>query len=165
MACGPSNFQNGRRSDQLENGLRTGSENVFWNILISDSASWAETSFFRTNFSRRIPWCVWEPLKTLLFKKLMNSQNANGPQKNIACCYENDVRSDQLENGLRIDLKIHFWKILISYSRSRAETVFFHTNCSRRILWCAWEPVKTPCLLYTSPSPRDRTRSRMPSSA
>ena len=26
-------------------------------------------------------------------------------------------------------------------------------------------PVATPCLLYTSPSPRDRTRSRMPSSA
>ena len=25
--------------------------------------------------------------------------------------------------------------------------------------------VSTPCLLYTSPSPRDRTRSRMPSSA
>ena len=25
--------------------------------------------------------------------------------------------------------------------------------------------VKKPCLLYTSPSPRDRTRSRMPSSA
>ena len=25
--------------------------------------------------------------------------------------------------------------------------------------------VYTPCLLYTSPSPRDRTRSRMPSSA
>jgi len=30
------------------------------------------------------------------------------------------------------------------------------------------QPVKpsySPCLLYTSPSPRDRTRSRMPSSA
>ena len=26
-------------------------------------------------------------------------------------------------------------------------------------------PVADPCLLYTSPSPRDRTRSRMPSSA
>ena len=25
--------------------------------------------------------------------------------------------------------------------------------------------LSTPCLLYTSPSPRDRTRSRMPSSA
>ena len=27
-----------------------------------------------------------------------------------------------------------------------------------------WNPTST-CLLYTSPSPRDRTRSRMPSSA
>ena len=143
-------MENGRQSDQLENGLRTGSENVFWNILISDSTSRAEISFFRTNFSRRIHWCVWEPLKTLLLKKLMNSQNANGPQKKppkwIACRYENGVRSDQLENGLRTDLKIVFWKILISYSRSRAETVFFHTNFSRRILWCAWEPVSTPHL-------------------
>ena len=26
-------------------------------------------------------------------------------------------------------------------------------------------PMLIPCLLYTSPSPRDRTRSRMPSSA
>ena len=26
-------------------------------------------------------------------------------------------------------------------------------------------PYYNPCLLYTSPSPRDRTRSRMPSSA
>jgi len=28
-----------------------------------------------------------------------------------------------------------------------------------------YNPQKDPCLLYTSPSPRDRTRSRMPSSA
>jgi len=28
-----------------------------------------------------------------------------------------------------------------------------------------WEGVARLCLLYTSPSPRDRTRSRMPSSA
>ena len=28
-----------------------------------------------------------------------------------------------------------------------------------------WSPTVRPCLLYTSPSPRDRTRSRMPSSA
>ena len=27
------------------------------------------------------------------------------------------------------------------------------------------QPKPDPCLLYTSPSPRDRTRSRMPSSA
>jgi len=29
----------------------------------------------------------------------------------------------------------------------------------------AVEPERITCLLYTSPSPRDRTRSRMPSSA
>ena len=29
----------------------------------------------------------------------------------------------------------------------------------------AGKPESYPCLLYTSPSPRDRTRSRMPSSA
>ena len=29
----------------------------------------------------------------------------------------------------------------------------------------AWQLVRQGCLLYTSPSPRDRTRSRMPSSA
>ena len=28
-----------------------------------------------------------------------------------------------------------------------------------------WRSLSLPCLLYTSPSPRDRTRSRMPSSA
>ena len=35
-------------------------------------------------------------------------------------------------------------------------------------VWTAEEMAKAipyPCLLYTSPSPRDRTRSRMPSSA
>jgi len=33
------------------------------------------------------------------------------------------------------------------------------------LLETAIQPLLTPCLLYTSPSPRDRTRSRMPSSA
>ena len=32
-------------------------------------------------------------------------------------------------------------------------------------LWTKEEVEATTCLLYTSPSPRDRTRSRMPSSA
>ena len=37
----------------------------------------------------------------------------------------------------------------------------FHTNFGP-IVFNVWD---TACLLYTSPSPRDRTRSRMPSSA
>ena len=32
-------------------------------------------------------------------------------------------------------------------------------------LFSAWKPVKEACLLYTSPSPRDLSTSRMPSSA
>ena len=34
----------------------------------------------------------------------------------------------------------------------------------RDYFWCI-DPMDGTCLLYTSPSPRDRTRSRMPSSA
>ena len=33
------------------------------------------------------------------------------------------------------------------------------------VLFAQWHVLPVPCLLYTSPSPRDRTRSRMPSSA
>ena len=42
----------------------------------------------------------------------------------------------------------------------------FDINCGMRLVatGLTYEEVK-PCLLYTSPSPRDRTRSRMPSSA
>jgi len=37
--------------------------------------------------------------------------------------------------------------------------------CGRQIVFKAEDDQYDPCLLYTSPSPRDRTRSRMPSSA
>ena len=37
----------------------------------------------------------------------------------------------------------------------------FHVSAAMWDAWAAYDP----CLLYTSPSPRDRTRSRMPSSA
>ena len=37
--------------------------------------------------------------------------------------------------------------------------------CSGRVCCEATESVTAPCLLYTSPSPRDATLSRMPSSA
>ena len=38
-------------------------------------------------------------------------------------------------------------------------------NQQEYILSCVLEKQIVNCLLYTSPSPRDRTRSRMPSSA
>ena len=50
------------------------------------------------------------------------------------------------------------------------ETIFYQTlaaNFGVKINMAPFELLaqSTPCLLYTSPSPRDRTRSRMPSSA
>ena len=35
----------------------------------------------------------------------------------------------------------------------------------QNLMWGICLPIAGACLLYTSPSPRDRTRSRMPSSA
>ena len=51
------------------------------------------------------------------------------------------------------DLYIHHLRTGV---RAIAESLDFHTENMYRVF---------PCLLYTSPSPRDRTRSRMPSSA
>ena len=38
-------------------------------------------------------------------------------------------------------------------------------NDGKNVLICIRDVKPSDCLLYTSPSPRDRTRSRMPSSA
>ena len=52
------------------------------------------------------------------------------------------------------------------FSKTRKEIEFFkmsfrNSNEGNHMEW----PLYQSCLLYTSPSPRDRTRSRMPSSA
>src|SRR5665811_988660 len=66
-----------------------------------------------------------------------------------------------------------------SYFLRRAPTVFLGPRRWRALVFVRWprtgrfrrwrrpryEPISWSCLLYTSPSPRDRTRSRMPSSA
>ena len=58
--------------------------------------------------------------------------------------------SEQSENLIGID------EVQRSLNRSRA-SVYRYTNTDPRNL--------NPCLLYTSPSPRDQRGSRMPSSA
>ena len=52
------------------------------------------------------------------------------------------------------------------YPRLRTEGVYLHHAVEWDEAQTAWaKEVFHRCLLYTSPSPRDRTRSRMPSSA
>ena len=48
---------------------------------------------------------------------------------------------------------------------SAAELTTLQTIGSANIDSTEWLEIANICLLYTSPSPRDRTRSRMPSSA
>ena len=57
------------------------------------------------------------------------------------------------------------------------QTIHIDDDASRRMWWASLEVIQKDflsqnykqggmcCLLYTSPSPRDRTRARMPSSA
>ena len=58
-------------------------------------------------------------------------------------------------------------RLIMQLEREGNLTYRAHFTRIRRRLNCAnhdWE-LATPCLLYTSPSPRDRYGSRMPSSA
>ena len=48
---------------------------------------------------------------------------------------------------------------------ARAKELYAKAMADRDIYQAARKSVMQACLLYTSPSPRDRTRSRMPSSA
>ena len=67
-------------------------------------------------------------------------------------------------NGIRRQLTDH--SIFIGFAPKDdpkiAIAVFIEKACGAHMLPLI---LSNPCLLYTSPSPRDRTRSRMPSSA
>ena len=65
-------------------------------------------------------------------------------------------------------LVIFIWLLITSYgsSKRKPENVGeLFNDFSWLSDWPKWLDLPLICLLYTSPSPRDRTRSRMPSSA
>ena len=53
-----------------------------------------------------------------------------------------------------------FWRVFFRLGRGTLAALILFTGC-----WLLYKQRAGICLLYTSPSPRDRTRSRMPSSA
>ena len=63
--------------------------------------------------------------------------------------------------------KIKAWKIPEGSSASKGKSLFniLPLKSHQSISSIMPMPDEDTCLLYTSPSPRDRTRSRMPSSA
>ena len=74
-----------------------------------------------------------------------------------------DIRLDYGKEGLEISLPDHLDVKTLAY-QSVTPIAQQPDQTDRQALQ---EVLKHPnhCLLYTSPSPRDRTRSRMPSSA
>ena len=54
---------------------------------------------------------------------------------------------------------------IIDVSIPVAEVVDKHPEVLEILVELGFKPLANPCLLYTSPSPRDATLSRMPSSA
>ena len=58
-------------------------------------------------------------------------------------------------------LTVSFLTIQIYFSFDNNCKIFVYTICIYEML----DVESRPCLLYTSPSPRDRQKSRMPSSA
>ena len=76
----------------------------------------------------------------------------NVPNQTLVCTINGELSYSAIEGGYKGINKTY-----------NSETIFIEPN--------DWEEEKVwisenyGCLLYTSPSPRDRTRSRMPSSA
>ena len=59
--------------------------------------------------------------------------------------------------------KVGFLKLVLEHDSQRSKTIV--TEQRTQVPLYVQKALHYDCLLYTSPSPRDRTRSRMPSSA
>jgi len=101
------------------------------------------------------------------FERLKELRSYNGAKHSLAlldCCYGGTATTDY--GGSKRSSSISAEE---AWTRDRAWEVIT-SGLSTETVEDQWFPGgdslgHSPCLLYTSPSPRDRTRSRMPSSA
>ena len=88
--------------------------------------------------------------------------------KNAPLAYEDVALPDPADGQVRVRLKAAAlnhrdnWITKGLYPHIRENIILGSDGCGEHE---GREVILNPCLLYTSPSPRDRTRSRMPSSA
>ena len=114
-----------------------------------DPVSVAEMTTRIRDISRDFPWLVLEDASTLVGYAYATAWKARAAYK------ESVETTIYLAPGYaRRGIGTHLYQALIA-------------ELARRSFHCAIGGIALPnaCLLYTSPSPRDRTRSRMPSSA
>ena len=96
--------------------------------------------------------------------------------KLIEIHFNSQLKADDLEDiKMRlaaINISIEYPKVEFN-KKGKLKSLEFKVDCNDGFKGSAWSPRISKrmnvyfysCLLYTSPSPRDRTRSRMPSSA
>ena len=103
-----------------------------------------------------------EPEQRILKSRWSNQLSIRRTQKRaVLQWYGNTSLKDSQQGTLRGD-RLALWLNLIEHSEP-ANRPLLQTS-GQDVPSGRWMPSKV-CLLYTSPSPRDRTRSRMPSSA
>ena len=86
---------------------------------------------------------------------------------------EGNVPLSALEDHLWLYNRDYYWSLIeranldnpTQLTSSGESITVQHACINRALLPCKIIQTHPTCLLYTSPSPRDRTRSRMPSSA
>ena len=97
-----------------------------------------------------IPWKTFKFRRKLQLERLVKDQKLTTVQDKITLL-DNKIRDNE-ENLAKVSLKQN--NLSNDINAVNIEITEIKTNKSSLL-----------CLLYTSPSPRDRTRSRMPSSA
>ena len=97
-------------------------------------------------FQKRFPGIIWQTSDPELVHR-----------KSISSWIEYEDLTKKMPQPLEIDVEIIPWKIPLKLANSLQGIVSI--NMIHVARWSC------TCLLYTSPSPRDRQKSRMPSSA
>ena len=93
--------------------------------------------------------------------EMVNPEGVKDFMASITALKPRDYQIDAVSDALRYNRKLLISPTASGKSFMIYSIVRFFVNAGKKILLV----VPTTCLLYTSPSPRDRQKSRMPSSA
>ena len=155
---------------KFNNGLTDAEHERAIDVVLSPNVDTDRAPFFSKNHLRinntRLHYFSWLVAKTVgflrpLYKKLYYPSGSG--LSLIIKETRSTVNMDSMLIGLRADSVVVLFRhpcgAIASYLKGISKGVMEPSDAAERSFWYE------DCLLYTSPSPRDRTRSRMPSSA
>ena len=110
--------------------------------------------------SHRASWLLYNPQ----WSDEGEGDDTNRGQEDAESVYSENTLQDQVDQALEKSNSVNsldIWEDGLEYETQEMWTRFSQDSDS----WDAMVDPQGICLLYTSPSPRDRQKSRMPSSA